>query len=509
MSSMSASHNLIVGGTFTNHNDTHYHGFRGAYSSLKMVLYETQGFLKSVESSNILHRATATAAFHNSDERFDPPKCHPNTRSAVLTKIMKWIKREEDLDAFIMWMYGPAGAGKSAIAQTIAEMCDEEILLLASFFFSRNDPSRIIVKPLIATIAYQIILNLFDARDAILGAIECDPLIFSKSLAVQVKSLIVAPLQQLAEAGLFDESTSRRLVIIDGLDECFDHKVQQHIVNVLANAQRQHQLALIFKKICSRPEQHIILAFSTGVLPRVAASVALDEAYLSDEEIRLFLMDKFQEIISTHRLRGYIPPQWPLPAVLNQLIKKSPGQFIYASTVICYVSSIRHKLVDRLNIVLGIRPSQKDLSFAELDALHIHILAGVEDVEPVLKILSHLFFGATFYPGSLDDLEQFLTLQPGDVELYLGDLSSLVSIGPNQKIKVLHASLQDFLVDPTCSKELWINPRCLQSLQLKGKKNCYSCYIPILISTKKMSKSCGSVFMTPHTISQMQRSYLS
>ena len=482
MSSMFASHNLIVGGTFTNHNDTHYHGFRGAYSSLKMVLYETQGFVKSVENLNILHRATATAAFHNSDERFDSPKCHPNTRSAVLTKIMKWIKREEDLDAFIMWMYGPAGAGKSAIAQTIAEMCDEEILLLASFFFSRNDPSRSTVKPLIATIAYQIILNLPDARDAILGAIERDPLIFSKSLAVQVKSLIVAPLQQLAEAGLFNESTSRRLVIIDGLDECSDPKVQQHIVDVLANSQRLHQLPLIFL-ICSRPEQHITLAFSTGILPRVTASVALDESYLPDEDIRLFLMDKFQEIKSTHRLRGYIPPQWPLPAVLNQLIEKSLGQFIYASTVIFYVSSIRHKPMDRLDIVLGIRPPQKDLPFAELDALYMHILAGVEDIEPVLKILSHLFFRAAFYPGSLDDLEQFLTLQPGDVELYLGDLSSLVSIGADQRIKVLHASLQDFLVDPTRSKELWINPRarhtvfarrCLQSLQLKGKKFCYS-----------------------------------
>ena len=168
---------------------------------------------------------------------------------------------------------------------------------------------------------------------------------------------------------------------------------------------------------------------------------------------------------------------------MDQLIEKSSGQFIYASTVIGYVSSIRHKPTDRLDIVLGIRPPQKDLPFAELDALYMHILAGVEDVEPVLKILSFLFFGATFYPGSLDDLEQFLTLQPGDVELYLGDLSSLVSIGPDQRIKVLHASLQDFLVDPTPSKEFWINPRarhtafarcCLRSLQLKGKKNCSS-----------------------------------
>jgi hypothetical protein len=171
--------------------------------------------------------------------------------------------------------------------------------------------------------------------------------------------------------------------------------------------------------------------------------------------------------------------------------------------------------MDRLDIVLGIRPPQKDLPFAELDALYMHILAGVEDVEPVLKILSLLFLGG---PKRSFEIEQFLSLQLGDVELYLGDLSSLVNIEPNQRIRVLHASLQDFLVDPTRSKELWINPRtrhtafarrCLQLIQLKGKQNYYSRHILILISTKKMSKSCGSVFTTPRTISKIQKSHLS
>ena len=504
---------LIAGGTFINHNDAPYR-FRGVYSSMKIVLCKTHGLVKSVESSDILHRTTVTAAFHNSDERFDPPKCHPNTRLAIFSKIMKWIKRE-DLDAFVMWMYGPAGFGKSAIAQTIAEMCEEEMILLASFFFSRNDPSRSIVKPLIATIAYQITMNFPDIRDAILGAIDRDPLIFSKSLAVQVKSLIVAPLQELAEAGFFNEPTSRRLVIIDGLDECSDPKVQQNIVDVLANAQRQHQLPLTFL-ICSRPEQHISLAFSTGALPGMTTRVALDESYLPDEDIRLFLTDKFQQLKSTRRLRAYIHPQWPLPHVLDQLIKKSSGQFIYASTVICYVSSIRHKPMDRLDIVLGIRPPQNDLPFAELDALYMHILAGVEDVEPVLKIFSFLFFSSS--PLLPSKMEEFLSLQPGDVELYLKYLSSLVNIGPDQRIQVLHASLQDFLVDPTRSKELWINPRarhtafvcrCLQLLQLKGEQNCYSRYIPILISTKEMSRCYGSLLAKPLIISKMQNSHQS
>jgi len=211
----------------------------------------------------------------------------------------------------------------------------------------------------------------------------------------------------------------------------------------------------------------------------------------------LFLTDKFQEITSTHRLRSYIPPQWPPPHVLKQLVKKSSGQFIYASTVINYVSSIRHKPHDRLDIVLGIRPPQEDLPFAELDALYIHILAGVEDICSVLEILSFLFFCSPQMAIYSPQIEEFLSLQPGDAELYLGDLSSLVNVGPDQAIHVLHASLMDFLVDPTRSKEFWINPigrhtayarRCLQLLQLKSKPSCSSHVVHILIPEKNVSE---------------------
>jgi len=426
---------------------------------------------------------------------------------------MKWIKWEEDLDAFIMWVYGPAGAGKSAIAQTISEMCEEEMIMLASFFFSRNDASRSTAKPLIATIAYQITLNLPSVRYAILGAIERDPLIFSKSLAVQFKSLIVTPLRPLVEAGFFNDPTSRRLIIIDGLDECSDPKVQRNILDILANAWKQHQLPLIFL-IASRPEQHISLSFNTGMLPSIMTCLALDESYLPDEDIRLFLADKFQEIKSSHPHRAYIPPQWPLSNVLGQLVSKSSGQFIYASTVIKYISSIRHKPMARLDVALGIRPPQRELPFAELDALYTHILANVEDVERVLDILNAMLFSRQDASvQSLSHIEKMLSLQHGDAELYMRDLSSIVDIELNI-IQVLHASFTDFLADPTRSKQFWINPRarhivfarqCLQSLQLKGKEDYSWHNVSILICKKKMSKWFNLVFILQSTISTTRK----
>jgi hypothetical protein len=243
-------------------------------------------------------------------------------------------------------------------------------------------------------------------------------------------------------------------------------------------------LPLVFL-ISSRPEQHISLTFDAGLLSKITSRLALDDSYLPDQDIKLFLTDKFQEIKSTHRLRAYIPSEWPPSDVLEQLVRKASGQFIYASTIICYVSSIRHKPMDRLDIILGLRFPQRDLPFAELDALYMHILAGVEDIERVLEILSVVFFCKSPYAAygwnlTPPIIEKFLCLQPGDVELYLGDLNSLVNLEPNNNIRVFHASLTDFFVDPTRSKEVWINHqaqhtafarRCLQVLQIPSKQD--------------------------------------
>ena len=465
-----------------------------------------------------LLREISHGALHNSDERFDPPKCHPNTRLAVLSDIMKWIKWEGDLKSFIMWVYGPAGNGKSAIAQTIAEMCEEEMILLASFFFSRNSAWRNTVKPLIATIAYQIAFNLPSVRDAINGAVERDPSIFFKSLAVQLKYLIVEPLQPLIEAGFFNEPTSRRLVVIDGLDECSDLMAQRNIVEVLANAQQEHKLPLIFL-FTSRPEHHISVAFKA--LSSVTTHISLTQSYLLDKDIHLFLTDRFVQIKSTHPLRAYIPSQWPLPDILKQLIKQSSGQFIYASTIMDYVSSIQHNPLDRLDIILGIRPppNRIDLPFAQLDALYMQILFDVDDVGPILEILAVLVLSTPNFPmdWSLSQVGEFLSFDPGEVESYLGDLNSLVYIGADDEISIIHASFSDFLMDPTRSGRFWINPKathtvlarhCLNFLQ-PNSKQCFSsrniyCLIPDK-DVKPIQSWCGSVTTASTTIANTQK----
>ena len=179
---------------------------------------------------------------------------------------MNWIRSSDiddcDVNAVIMWIYGKSGAGKSAIAQTISDCCDLQHLLLASFFFSRLDPSRNNPKSLITTIAYQIVKNIPDARPRISAAMENDPLVTSCSLESQLLSLVVEPLRQLIESGYFAQPSSRRLIIIDGLDECSDHNAQCDVIQTISRSFQQHKLPFLFI-ITSQQEPQIFQAFDS------------------------------------------------------------------------------------------------------------------------------------------------------------------------------------------------------------------------------------------------------
>ena len=51
----------------------------------------------------ILYDNIAAGAMHNSKERYDSPKCHPDTRKAVLSDITSWIS-DHSKETCILWL---------------------------------------------------------------------------------------------------------------------------------------------------------------------------------------------------------------------------------------------------------------------------------------------------------------------------------------------------------------------------------------------------------------------
>ena len=412
----------------------------------------------------LLQQHITPGAFHNSDERYDPPKCHPHTRRAVLKKIMDWVKDAGRVDMFL-WLYGPAGAGKSAIAQTIAELLEEAGLLAAAFFFSRNAAGRDDKTPLVATLVYQLVKSIPEIRAHVLEAVEQDPALFSCSIGAQIRALIIKPLNAVAnDKTLSPILRSRpRLIILDGLDECRTTSAQTHILNALSTAVKHLHFPLCFL-IASRPEQDIRQAFNDqNGLGSLSFSIALDDTYQPDDDIRVFLQSTFDEIKRKHPSRAYFPTSWPNSEDIQRLVEKSSGQFIFASTVAKYVNSHRHWPPDRLNIIFGQSKPGQETPFAELDGLYHLILSSVADIERVMDVLALLIL-QPFQRGwakTTTMCERFLFYRPGEIHTILSDLHSIIFVpAPERsfrKLEFFHASLSDFLLDRSRSTDLFLD----------------------------------------------------
>ncbi|KAF8987941.1 hypothetical protein BDQ17DRAFT_1483161 [Cyathus striatus] len=278
-------------------------------------------------------------ASHDAGERYDAPRCHPETRKAVLNNIMSWINSDNEATR-IMWLYGPAGAGKSAISQTTAEECYNEGKLAASYFFSKFGARQNKKDGLVATIAYQLCVSVPAMKEHIIKNIEINLNIFKTNIRVQMQALVVEPFKLMNSE--HSTCSTPRLIIIDGLDECQTRKDQAEIIEAIAKSLSLIDSASFLRfLLVSRPEVEIRRAFNMERIASSCTHLALDDTFDPDKDIELYLRSNFQALKREHTLGSMLPVSWPGDEDIDLIIQKSSGQFIYASTVLHYVSDLR------------------------------------------------------------------------------------------------------------------------------------------------------------------------
>lgn len=338
----------------------------------------------------------------------------------------------EEFRAF--WLYGSAGVGKSAIMQTIAELCHAKGLLLASFFFSRTSATRNNHSLLISTLSYQIALSSPLFKEHINFTITEDPTIFHCLLSAQLRSLVVEPLLQ---THWQQDSNNPPLIVLNGLDKCSSPDDQCCILWELVEAFQNDPL-WIRVLITSQPEQCILTAFNTGTLHQRSQCLSLDDHSLLSEayaDIEVFLRQRFLEIKASHPLRAYIPPEWPLNSDIRLILWKFSHHFIFISTVICFIRCPRHCLVQRLQAVCDVSVMTEETPFAELDFLYLTILACAENIQPVIEILGMLIVPHSSWSSrgitpdqSISFISTFLGYTPEELRFHLMDLGSLIDL---------------------------------------------------------------------------------
>ena len=239
--------------------------------------------------------SSVAAAAHNSYEtKSYKSSCLEGTRTQHIDNITSWTTRiNQSLQHRLLWMWGPARVGKSAIAKSCAEKTAQEGRLGASFFFSRtqhvDDPKRFFT-----TIAHQLVQKMDKYRQVLGSKIEHNQDIHTKGLDVQFRELIITLFLELTERKM---GVQDKTVIIDGLDECNGDPAQSKIMELVAKSVIEHgdKIPLLWA-FFSRPESHINREFSPYSRSHLFSKVELSVSESDDGGIRLYFRDKFRPL---------------------------------------------------------------------------------------------------------------------------------------------------------------------------------------------------------------------
>jgi len=398
--------------------------------------------------------------------------CLKGTRADVLLQLERWLKDEQDHRVF--WLNGLAGTGKSTIAQTFAEISFADGKLGASFFCSRDFEDRSNLQAIFPTLAFQLAYWCLPFREQLVQVLRVNPDVGRESLCSQMERIIVGPLKA---------ARIRTLMIIDALDECKDEEPASAILSVLSHYVDEIPNVKFF--ITGRPEPRIRSGFRLESLRPITEVLRLHDVKRSsvDSDIKLFFRTRLTEIMRT-RSHCNFTQDWPSPSDTNILCKKAAGFFIYASTVVKFVTSKYHTPAEQLDQIISLPQNTTHEGSSGIDLLYTQVLEQAVDEVDVDAEEVHSHFktvvGAALLvhnPLSSKALSDLLKVSTLSTLRFLHSLL-LVPESTEDPVQAFHKSFPDFLMDSSRCKDqrFFVDPAVhhteilLSCLRLTGER---------------------------------------
>jgi NACHT domain len=396
-------------------------------------------------------------------------ECLPSTRQDVLRKIVDWATDPSGIQN-VLWLHGLAGSGKSTLSTTVASFFRHLGRLGAFVFFDRAFPERSHPSKVIRTLAYK--LGSFDQRigAAICAAIDNFPGINDSSLHVQFTKLILEPLLSLT--ALMTEGPI--VLVLDALDECANPTEREALVTLLGT-ELSRLPSVIRILMTSRQVDDISAAFEGH---QYICTRNLD---VSSETSRRDILRYFENQLAViRRKKARLRSDWPGDKVIWDLVTRSCGLFVWASTVTKFIDGFDP--TSRLAIIL----QGETLSSAQ---------AALDDVYKTALENACAWDDADFVRHFRRVLEVILVLQN---PLAISTIDRLIGLPEDQgsilvvsvlacviatipTVHLLHPSFADFLFSRIrCGRDVWyfnagmchrrLALRCLDRLSNNGLK---------------------------------------
>jgi hypothetical protein len=383
-------------------------------------------------------------------------------------KAREWfhnLSREERL----LWLHGPAGVGKSAIMQTLAdnEAGSPNSILGSTIFISRpkrlDDSLRFFT-----TIAFRLAVRFPAYHQYIVNILTRDPQIVTKKVAEQFKWFIVKPF---AEEKVLQGLRDTVLIILDGLDECDGTKAQRELISLIGSFAIEHPDSPLIWAIASRPEPQIKDAFSLlrrnpSLFWEIGVRVDSKQARI---DVERFLRAKFDEVVQRYP-SSFSPPgtRWPPETEFLKVATAASGHFGFATVVMNFILDDQYgnpvsQLKTVLNVIAKTPLSETESNpLALLDNLYTEILSAVPpNILPTTMTILAWSFGERFrfVDGfalifnvaqicnwwGIGQADFYGALQKLHSVLYM---PSVTNVERNKSVKPCHASFSDYLTSP-------------------------------------------------------------
>jgi hypothetical protein len=359
--------------------------------------------------------------------------CLPGTRVALLDKIWNWIQAADHTKSGeIFFLSDVVGAGKSAIAHTIAERCHHAGLLCSSFFFNRDEPDRNNPRLLFTSIARDLSSISREVDEHICAVLKANRGVASASLTRQFDELILGPSRVLP-------LNKPIVIVIDALDEGCSSDLLQIF------RYRTPKLPGSFRLfITSRSEDTIVTTLSAA---HVKSSTIDIHGETNQHDIGIYVKDRLRHIAHQRHLSD----GWPGPELSNEFRTKAEGLFIWVSMMSEYLSSDRtYDPTSKLRSLLfnasgkGLPPETK------MDKLYADILNSCDWSDDEFAEMYKLVMGSIMAAktpltaSGIQLLHQTIPIQVLDL---LRPLNTVL-IGVDEEgqcVRIVHTSFRDFV----------------------------------------------------------------
>ena len=370
--------------------------------------------------------------------------CMKGTREFLLNKIITWATAEPSQnEGNTYWVYGLPGIGKTTLAHSISERLHERKQLAGVYFCRRDDRELNEARNILPTLIIKLAIIFPAFRSIVAKHLRNDPNVAPETMKASLLLDLIRALPR---------HPARTLVfVIDAFDECGDIRSRPSILRALTDAAVQAPWLRII--ITSRPEIDIQHFFDSPAHPsHMRYDLAADQE--ASHDLRTFAQSEFNFLAG----QWHLPPQWPGESLLNEIISRANGLFIFIKTLMLALGSSKDP-TQSLNATLqdsaGAGPNSLYGLYSSI--LKSRVPPSDDDFQQVVGVL---LASAPYRSLCTKTIAELAGVRLYLVEKWVDDLSSLLyeDEGANKGVRVRHLSISDFFISDGCPSEYRVDP---------------------------------------------------